>query len=92
VMKCVMNYKSLKITNFINLGLAFGLGVLTSFSAYANNTNYKGLKYGSKEDPYWLALNGALKLDERLFFGDKRGNLHSGASIREFALDFWWYG
>lgn len=84
-----VDYKSLKkVTNFISLGLAFGLGIISSFSAYAHNPSYNGLKYGNKEDPYWLALNGALKLDQRLFSGNKRGNLHSGASIREFTLDF----
>jgi len=87
-MKHVIGHKSLKITNFINLGLAFGLGIISSFSAHAAATNYKGLKYGSTEDPYWLGLSGALKLDERLFTGNKRGDLHSGASIRELTLDF----
>lgn len=79
----ITNYKSIKI----NLALAFGLSILSSFSAYAHDSAYKGLKYGTKTDPYWLSLSGALKLDQRLFFGDKRGQLHNGASIREFSLD-----
>lgn len=87
VVKNVLNYKSQKVTNFINLGLALGLGVMSSFSAYANTQGFKGFKLGSKEDPYWLTVNGGLKIDQRLFSGDKRDDLHSGASIRELSLD-----
>ncbi len=68
--------------------LSLGLGIVSSFSAYANNVNYKdGLRFGSQDDPYWFAVNGALQLDERLFWGNKRGDLHSGASIRKFDID-----
>jgi phosphate-selective porin OprO/OprP len=88
VIKRTIDHKSLKITNFINFSLAVGLGIVSSLSAYAAEPNYKGFMYGSKTDPYWAALNGALKLDERLFLGNKRGDLHSGASIREFSLNF----
>lgn len=50
---------------------------------------YKGLKYGVKgDDPYWLALSGGLKLDQRLFFGNTRGQLHSAATLRELSLEF----
>lgn len=88
MVKNITMHKLFKITNIINLGLVCGLGVFSSFPVYANNQGYKGLKYGTTQDPYWLDLNGTLKLDERLFFGDKRGNLHSGASVREFSLNF----
>ena len=88
MIKRVIDHKSLKITTFINFGLVLGLGIISSFSAYAATSNYKGLTYGSKEDPHWLTLGGALKLDERLFFGNKRGDLHSGASVKEFSLAF----
>jgi len=70
--------------------LSLGLGIMSGFSAYATaspNTDYKGLKFGSESDPYWFKVNGALQVDERLFFGNKRGDLHSGASIRKFDLD-----
>jgi phosphate-selective porin OprO/OprP len=67
--------------------LSLGLGTISSFSVHAN-TNYKdGLQFGSQDDPYWFKVNGALMLDERLFFGKKQGNLHSGAYIKKFDVD-----
>ena len=67
--------------------LGLGCGVIASLSAHAN-TNYKdGLQFGSPNDPYWFKVNGALMMDERLFFGKKQGNLHSGAYIKKFDLD-----
>ena len=67
--------------------LSIGFGVIYTSSIHAN-ANYKdGLQFGSKDDPYWFKVNGALMVDERLFLGKKRGNLHSGAYIRKFDID-----
>jgi phosphate-selective porin OprO/OprP len=75
---------------FIKVALAISLGLTTfTSSSYAHQNAYKGFKYGDQSvDPYWLNINGGLKLDQRMFFGDKKGHLHNGASIREMSLNF----
>lgn len=57
-------------------------------SVYANNVTYKGIQYGSSEDPFSLQIKGALKLDQRLFLGKTYNVFHNGALIRELSLNF----
>lgn len=67
---------------YINV-VALGVGLISSLSAYAD---YKGVLIGSKQDPYWFQINGAIQLDQRIFMGNKQG-LHTGAYVRKFDLD-----
>lgn len=49
-----------------------------------------GLMIGSKTDPYWFQLNGALAFDQRTYFGNdkNKGNeFHGGANFNNFELD-----
>lgn len=63
--------------------LSLGVGFISFVSAYAD---YKGVLIGSKQDPYWFQINGAIQMDQRIFMGNKQG-LHTGAYVRKFDLD-----
>lgn len=73
-----------KIATRINVALLINL--LTAGPLFAA-ANYNGLKYGSKQDPFWLEISGALKLDQRYFIG-KKDVLTNGANIRDLSLNF----
>lgn len=54
-----------------------------------------GLLVGSKSNPYWFQVSGAMKLDQRVYFGDTNktsspinpaGTYESGAYIRDLGL------
>lgn len=56
-----------------------------------------GLLVGSPDDPYWFQISGALKIDQRTFWGgtnskapppSRAGTYHSGAFIRDFGVTF----
>ncbi len=56
-----------------------------------------GLLVGSPDDPFWFQISGALKVDQRTFWGDtgskapspsRAGTYNSGAFIRDFGVTF----
>src|SRR3990167_9607541 len=55
-----------------------------------------GLLVGSPDDPFWFQISGALKIDQRTYWGDtqpvappnKAGTYNSGAFIRDFGISF----
>jgi phosphate-selective porin OprO/OprP len=70
------------------------LFLLLSNGAFAVESS--GLMYGSKSDPYWFKVGGAVKVDHTRYFGNTKnsiapkgqGNYYSGTMLRETSLKF----
>lgn len=61
---------------------------VNSNNVVSSNNSYKGIRYVSDNESFALQIKGALKLDQRLFFGKTYNIFHSGGLIREFSLNF----
>jgi phosphate-selective porin OprO and OprP len=67
---------------------SLSVGVFAASTVFAAVPKYKGMEFGdAKNDPYWFKMGGTLQLDGRIFGGNKKSNLHSGAYIRKFDID-----
>ncbi len=63
----------------------------TKTAANSNISSTGGLMLGSKTDPYWFQLSGAIKFDQMAFMGNavsKGTEFHSGANFRGLEIDF----
>lgn len=63
----------------------------TKTAANSNISSTGGLMLGSKTDPYWFQLGGAIKFDQMAFMGSavsKGTEFHSGANFRGLEIDF----
>ena len=62
----------------------------TKPSSSNNISSTSGLMFGSKTDPYWFKLGGAVVFEQKAFIGNdiaKGNEFHGGANIRNFEID-----